>query len=59
MRTRQAIAEDFRRFGIILLAAAVVGGFLQEQVAIGAAAYAAVSGIACNIVGYWLHRPEV
>lgn len=53
-----AFAEDLRRFGLILLAAAVVGGFLQDQVSAGASIYAAVVGVGLNFVGYWMHSRE-
>jgi hypothetical protein len=53
-----AIAEDLRRFGLILLTAGVVGGFLQEQASSGAAVYAVILGVVFNIVEYWLHHRE-
>lgn len=58
MKPGHALAEDLRRFGLVLLAAAVVSGFLQDKVSIGAAIYAAVIGVVFNGVGYWLHSRE-
>ncbi len=58
MRPGEALAEDLRRVGIVLVAAGVVTGFLQGKLDTGAAIYATVGGVALAIVGYWLHRRE-
>lgn len=58
MRPANALAEDLRRFGLILLVAGVVGGFLRSQVGHASAVYAAVVGVGLLIVGYWLHQRE-
>jgi len=53
-----ALAEDLRRFGLILLAAGIVGGLLQEDVGTAAGVYASSIGVLLTIVGYWLHHRE-
>lgn len=58
MSPGEALAEDLRRVGIVLVAAGVVTGFLQGELGPGAAIYATVIGIALAIVGYWLHHRE-
>lgn len=56
MSPGNALAEDLRRFGLILLAAAVVGGFMRDQVGSTPAVYAAVIGAGLLFVGYWCHH---
>jgi len=58
MSVRQAIAEDLCRLGLILLAAGVVGGFLNDQIAHGPAIYATLAGVLFSVFGYWQHGKE-
>lgn len=58
MKPLHAIAEDFRRVGVALIIAAIVGAFLQETVPAIVAISAAVAGAIANTVGYWLHGKE-
>lgn len=51
MSRRNALAEDLRRLGLALLIAAIVGGFLQDQVAAGVAYLGLVLGAALWIAG--------
>jgi hypothetical protein len=48
---RNAISEDLRKLGLILIAAGIVAGFLRGQVSAGAAILAAISGLALSFVG--------
>lgn len=58
MSVSKAVAENLRRLGLILLAAGLIGGFLQNEVGYGPAIYATVSGVGLAIVGYWLHNSK-
>lgn len=58
MSPGEALAEDLRRVGIVLVAAGVVTGFLQGKLGTGPAIYATVMGVGLAIVGYWLHHRE-
>jgi membrane associated rhomboid family serine protease len=52
---RQALAEDCRRLGLILLAAGIVSGLLQGHIPSGYAIYASLAGVGFAILGYSLH----
>ncbi len=56
MQPGEALAEDLRRFGLILLAAAIVGGFMRAQVGAMVSVLAALVGVALLVAGYWCHH---
>ncbi len=58
MSRRAAFAEDLRRLGLALVIAAIVGGFLQDQVAAGLAYLGMVLGITFWISGIVLTTEE-
>lgn len=58
MKPGEALAEDLRRVGIVLVAAGIVTGLLQGEIGTGAAIYATVIGVGLAIAGYWLHHRE-
>lgn len=58
MRPGKGLAEDFRRVGVAFIIAGLIGGFLREHVAGGAAIVAAIIGVGLCSVGYWLHHKE-
>lgn len=58
MTPGHALAEDFRRIGVALIIAGIIGGFLQDDVSSVVSILASVLGIGLNLVGYWLHGKE-
>lgn len=58
MKPEEAIAEDLRRLGLLLLAAGIIGGFLKDDVPAALAVYATLVGVAAAIVGYYLLARE-
>jgi len=58
MKPGNALAEDFRRVGVALIVAGLVGGFLQAHVPGIASIVAAILGAGLCSVGYWLHHKE-
>lgn len=58
MRSGDAFAEDLRRLGLILLAAGIVSGFIQNELPAYTAFSALLGGIAAAGMGYYVHRTE-
>ena len=58
-RPGSAFAEDLRRVGVALIIAGLVGAFMREHVASGAAIVAALLGALLCGLGYWIHHKEV
>jgi hypothetical protein len=55
MAVRAALGEDLRRYGLILLTTAVVGGVMRDQVPATTAYFAFGVGSVLLLAGYWCH----
>lgn len=58
MKPGHALAEDFRRIGVTLIIAAIIGGILNDSVPGVSAVLAVIVGIVLLGVGYWIHDKE-